>query len=162
MPNALLAILILLPPALTLFLKSNAAMGFLALCGGFALLSLSGGDIQHLVGKTRISSLSSDDVGLVLLLAPLLITLLLTFRSIAKKGLKAAHLVPALCAGGLLAIVAAPMFNGALNIDITQSAFWNHLQDAESYIAGIGLLASLLLVWSAGLSNSKHHSKKHK
>jgi hypothetical protein len=42
MSDALLATLILLPAVLAFFLKSNAALGFLALCGGFAAITLSG------------------------------------------------------------------------------------------------------------------------
>jgi hypothetical protein len=38
MSDALLAVMILLPAVLTFLLKSNAAIGFLALCGGFAAI----------------------------------------------------------------------------------------------------------------------------
>lgn len=162
MSDALLATLILLPAVLTFILRSDAAAAFLALCGGFALLTLSGSDIQHLVGQTRITSLSSDDVDLALLLAPLVLTLLLTFKAVPTKRKLVAYLVPALCAGGLLAVVAAPMFSGALDVDITQSAFWKVLHNAESYIVGAGLLSSLLLIWVAGFKNANSHSKKHK
>ena len=98
---------------------------------------------------------------LALLLIPLLLTLLLTFRTVGTRNQKIVQLVPALCAGGLLAVVAAPMLNGALNIDITRSPFWKDLQNIESYIVGLGLLASLLLVWGAGFGHAKSH-KKHK
>ncbi len=162
MADVLLAILILLPAVLTLFLKSNAALGFLALCGGFAAITLSGSDIQHLVGQTKITSLTSNDVDLGLLLAPLLLTLLLTFKSLSGKLQPLLQVLPALCAGGLLAVVAGPMFNSALNVDITSSPFWKDLQNIESYIVGLGLLSSLLLVWSASVGHVKAHSKKHK
>lgn len=162
MADVLLAILILLPPVLTFFLKSNAALGFFSLCGGFALIALSGSDIEHLVGQTKITSLTSDDIDLALLLAPTVLTLLLTFKSVSSEKQALLQLVPALCAGGLLAILAAPMFNAVLNVDITSSPFWKSLQSAESYIVGIGLAASLLLVWGGGFSRAKGPSKKHK
>jgi hypothetical protein len=162
MTDALLATLILLPAVLAFFLKSNAALAFLALCGGFAAITLSGSDIQHLVGQTKITSLTSNDVDLALLSAPLILTLLFTFGSGGVKKQRLFQLVPALLAGGLLAVVAAPMFNSALNVDITQSPFWKDLQNIESYIVGLGLLSSLLLVWAGGLTHAKSHSKKHK
>jgi len=164
MSDALLAVLILLPPVLTFFLKSNAAIAFLALCGGFAAITLSGSDIDHLVGQTKITSLTSNNVDLALLLAPLLLTLLLTFRSVTSKNGRYFSIVPALCAGGLLAVVAAPMFNDALGTNVTDSKFWHDLQNAQSYVVGIGLLSSLLLVWSSGFSHgrSRGHGKKHK
>jgi hypothetical protein len=164
MSDALLAVMILLPAVLTFLLKSNAAIGFLALCGGFAAITLSGSDIDHLVGQTKITSLTSNNIDLALLLLPLLITLLLTFRSTTSKKSRYFSSVPAFCAGGLLAAVAGPMFNDALQTNVTDSDFWKQLKDAQSYIVGVGLLASLLLIWTGGLSHGRTHKKdkKHK
>jgi hypothetical protein len=162
MTDALLAVLILMPAVLTFFLKSNAALGFLALCGGFAATTLSGSDIDHLVGQTRITSLTSNNIDLALLIAPLLLTLLFTYRSITSKSSRYFSLVPALCAGGLLAAVAAPMFNDALQANVTDSAIWKHVKDIQSYIVGAGLLSSLLLGWSGGFHHAKPRGKHHK
>jgi hypothetical protein len=160
MADVLLVVLVLLPAVLTFFLRSNAALAFLALCGGFAAITLSGSDIQHLIGQTKITSLTSNNVDLALLVVPLLFTLLFTYRSVSSKNGRYFSIIPALCAGGLLAIVAAPMFSDALQINVTASKFWHDLQNAQSYIVGIGLLASLLLIWTGGFKPG--HSKKHK
>ncbi len=162
MSDVLLIILILLPAVLTFILKSNAALAFLALCGGFAAITLSGSDIQHLIGQTKITSLTSNNVDLALLVIPLLFTLLFTYRSVASKNGRYFSVIPALCAGGLLAVVAAPMFSSALQINVTGSSFWNNLKNLQSYIVAGGLFTSLLLVWTAGLGHSRGHSKKHK
>jgi hypothetical protein len=159
MSDALLAVLILLPAVLTYFLKSNAAMAFLALCGGFAVITLSGSDIQHLVGQTKITSLTSNNVDLALLVVPMLFTLFFTFRSVSSKNGRFLSILPALCAGGLLAIVAAPMISSGLQANISDSKFWHDLQNAQSYIVAIGLLASLLLVWSGGAKHAKKHKR---
>jgi hypothetical protein len=162
MPNILLAVLVLAPAILAYLLKSNAAQAFLALCGGFAAITLSGSDIEQLFGKTKITSLTSNDVGLILLVVPLLVTLLFTFRSIPANNQRLMHVVPALCAGGLLAIVAGPMFNQALGTNFSDSQFWGDMQNLQSYIVGVGLLSSLLLMWGNGFSSSRSRSKKHK
>ena len=162
MAEVLLAILIFLPVVLTFLLRSNGAMAFLALCGGFTVITMSGSDIEHLFGKTKITSLTSNDVDLILLLAPLLLTLLFTFRSATAQKLRFAQLLPALCAGGLLAIVAGPMLNDVVNSDITKLATWKDLQKAESWIVGAGLLISLFLIWTSGFMHAKSHRKKHK
>ncbi len=159
MTEVFLTILVLLPVVLTFILKSNAAAAFLALCGGFTLFTLSGSDIEQLVGKTRITSLTSNNVDLVLLAAPLLITLFLTYKSVTSKNRRFLQLVPALCAGGLLAIVAGPMLNSALSTDFTKAQAWKSLQDAQTYVVAAGLVSSLLLLWSGGRG---HRSKKHK
>jgi len=162
MAEVLLAVLVFLPVVLTYLLKSDAALGFLALCGGFTAITLSGSDIEHLFGKTKITSLTSNDVDLILLLAPLLLTLLLTFRAAASGRMRLAQLLPALCAGALLAIVAGPMLNSLVNTDVTTLKTWKNLQNAESWIVGAGLLLSLLLIWSGGFMHAKSHSRKHK
>jgi hypothetical protein len=159
MTNVYLAILVLLPAVLAYLLKSNASAAFLALCGGFTLLTISGSDIEHLVGKTRITSLTSSNIDLALLALPLFLTLFLTFRTVTAKRLRYLELIPALCAGALLAIVAGPMLNSLLSTDISSSQMWGNLQKAETYIVAIGLVASLFLFWS---TSRTQHSKKHK
>jgi hypothetical protein len=161
MAEAFLITLILLPAVITFFLKSNAAVAFLALCGGFALFTLSGSDIEQLVGKTKITSLTSNNVDLALLVLPLFVTLLLTYHSVTSKNLRYLQLIPALCAGGLLAVVAAPMFSDGLSMNFSDLQVWKDLQTAQTYIVGAGLFISLLLVWSGGAGHSKH-KKKHK
>jgi hypothetical protein len=162
MTDALLATLILVPAVLTFFLKSNAALGFLALCGGFAAITLSGSDIEHLVGQTKITSLTSNDVDLLFLVIPLLLTLFFTFGSSGGKNQRWLQLLPAICAGGLLTVVAVPTISDVMNASYNNSQAWKQLQDIQSYIIGVGLLSSLLLVWSNGFSHAKSHSKKHK
>ena len=162
MAQALIAVLILLPVVLTFLLRSNAAQAFLALCGGFAVITLSGSDIEHLFGKTKITSLTSNDVDLILLLAPLLLSLLFTFRAVTAQKLRFAQLLPALAAGALLAVVAGPMLSDVVNSDVSKLATWKDLQKAESWIVGAGLLVSLFLIWSSGFMHAKSHGKKHK
>jgi hypothetical protein len=162
MAEALLLTLILLPAVLSFILKSNAALGFLALCGGFAVITLSGSDIQHLIGQTKITSLTSNDIDLILLTVPLILTLLFTIKAVSGKRMRFVHVIPALCDGGLLAIVAAPMFSDALNINIRSSEIWKNLQDFQSYVVSIGLLSSLFLIWASGFTHAKSHRKKHK
>lgn len=162
MADALLATLILLPAVLAFLLKSNAAISFLALCGGFATVTISGGDIKHLIGQTQITSLTSNDISLILLIVPLLLTLLLTFRAMTSRNQRILQIIPALCAGGLLAVIAAPIFSDSLNTNLADSPIWKNMRDAQSYIVGAGLLSSLLLIWSSAFSRSKHLGKKHK
>lgn len=160
MADVFLIILVLLPAVLAYLLKSNASISFLALCGGFTLLTLSGSDIEQLVGKTKITSLTSNNVDLALLAVPLLVTLLLTYRSVTSKNKRYFQTIPAVCAGGLLAVVAAPMFSDALSTNFAGSQLWKDLQNIQTSIVGVGLLTSLLLIWSGG--KSRPHSKKHR
>lgn len=158
MAEVFLAILILLPAVLTYLLKSDAAASFLALCGGFALFTLSGSDIEQLLGKTRITSLTSNNVDIALLVLPLFLTLLLTYRSVTSKNRRYFQLAPALCAGALLAVVAGPMLGDSLSFNLSNSAVWKNLHNAQTYILAAGLVSSLLLIWSGGRAR---HGRKH-
>jgi len=162
MPDALLIVLILFPAVLSFFLKSNAGLGFLAFCGGFTAITLSGSDIKHLVGQTKITSLTSNNVDIALLLLPLILTLLFTIGSVRTKKLRYLSIIPALCAGGLLAVVAAPMFGSTLQTNLSDSSFWRKLEDIEFYLVAIGLLSSLGLVWAGSFGRKSSHGKKHK
>lgn len=162
MPQALLVTLILLPAVLAFLLKSNAAVSFLALCGGFTLFTLSGSEIEQLVGQTKITSLTSNNVDLALLAIPLVITLIFTARSITSKKRRFLEIVPALCAGGLLAVVAAPMFSDALSVNFSDLQVWKQLHAAQTYIVATGLVASLLLIWTSGFNHKGQHKKHHK
>jgi hypothetical protein len=162
MAEALLAVLIFLPAALVFLLRSDAALAFLSLCGGFAVITLSGSDIEHLVGQTKITSLTSNDVDLILLLAPALLTLIFTFRAVSSKRLRFVHLLPALAAGALLAIIAGPMMSSVVGSDVSKLTIWKDLKNAQSYIVSVGLVISLLLIWSGGFMHAKSHGKKHK
>lgn len=123
-------------------------------------MTLSGSDIVQLVGKTQITSLTSSNVDLGLLAVPLLLTLVLTAKSASSQmPWRLLHLACALLAGGMLAIVAAPMLSNILNTNYPNSTIWKNLQSAQSYIIGTGLLISLILIW---FSSSKHSGKKHK
>jgi hypothetical protein len=162
MSEALLAVLILLPAVITFLLRSNAALAFLAMCGGYAAASLSGSNIQHLVDQTKITSLTSNNVELSLLALPLLLTLLFSFRSAGTTAARVIALIPALCAGGLLAAIAAPTFSDIVSTNIIDTAAWKELKNIQSFIIGAGLLSSLLIVWAGGLSHGHTHGKKHK
>jgi len=156
MPDVVLAGLILGPVIITYFLKSNGALGFLALCVGFVLSTSVIGDLKHLLSETNLS-IANDTLALALLGLPLVLTLLLSRKAHAKGLFFYAQLLAALLAGGLLALSAGPLINSSVSFNVLDSNFWTQLQKYQSGIIGAGALLSLLLVWLG----SSHHTKKH-
>ena len=150
MTNLLLLILVLGPIALTYFLKSNAALAYLALCAGFVLLSLTTSDLQQLLDHSNIVRVSTDTLGLILLASPPLLTLLLTRRAVHGQSNVLIQLIPALFLGGLLALIGVPLLNESARGNFTGSSLWTDLQKIQSWVIGAGALSSLLLVWSTG------------
>lgn len=160
MSELILAALILTPLVLTYLLRSNAALGFLALCTGFSAATYASGSTQHWLDHLAASGqlLSTNAVNLIMIAVPLILTLLLTRKHIKRSGFPA-QAIPALAAGGLLALTTAPLLSDWINVDFSSVSFWNQLQKQEAIIVDVGALTSLILVW---MTNSKRHSKKHK
>ena len=148
MVNLWLLVLIAAPVILTYFLKSNAALSYLALCVGFVLLSLTTADLQQLLDHANLVRLSTDILGLALLISPPLLTLLLTRKSVHGQSNVLTQLIPALFLGGLLALIAVPLLNESVRNNFTGAGLWGNLQKVQSWIIGIGAATSLALVWS--------------
>lgn len=155
MPDIVLATLIVVPVLITYVFKSNAALGFLALCVGFVLSTSVVGDLKHLLSETNLS-VASNTLALALISLPYLFTLLLCRKTHARGPMLIANLVAALLGGGLLALAAGPLINAVSTINILDDNFWKQLIKYQSAIIGAGALLSLVLVWL-----SPKHSKKH-
>jgi cytochrome bd-type quinol oxidase subunit 2 len=160
MADALLAVLILAPLAIVYFLKSNAALGFLALCAGFVLSTSVIGDLKQLLSQANLS-VASSTLAAILLVAPFVLTLLLS-RKINSKGVSfVLQLITAVCAGGLLALSLGPLLSSSSQFDVTNSSFWADLTKIQAAVIGAGSLLSLLLVWFT-LPKPHNKDKKHK
>ncbi len=158
MADAVLAVLIFAPVLITFVLKSNAAVSYLVLCGSFALISFGNTDIQNLTGQLNFK-IDSNTINLILLISPLFLTLMLTGRSFSGQIRMALHLLTALCAGGLLALISIPLLNSSLRTDFSNNWAWTDLQNAQAPIVAAGLVLSLVLIW---FSHHPKHAKRHK
>lgn len=157
MSDVLLASMILGPLALTFFLKSNAALGFLTVCLSFVLSTSVIGDLENLLSQLNLSTTSSM-ISIILLTLPLVLTMLLTRGSAGKDIKFGLQLLCAFCAGGLLALSVGPVLASSTEFDVTTSSLWDQLIKVQSIVIGAGALASLLLIWFGGLKKfGKHH-----
>lgn len=157
MADAFIIALILSPAVLTFLLKSNAAMGFLALCVGFVLSTSVIGDLKQLLSEMNLS-VTNSTLALTLMILPLALTLLLTRKS-NSKGLKLwIQIAIAVLAGGLLALSVAPVVNADW-LDLSKSDIWKNLIKIQSAVIGAGAFLSLSTIW---LGSSKVRGKKHK
>ena len=156
MPDAVLAALILLPVVITYAIKSNAALGYLALCTGFVLSTSVIGDLKHLLSETDLS-ITNDTLALILIAFPYIATLFLARKAHAKGMMLGLNLVAALLGGALLALSVGPLLNSTTNFDVLNSNIWTQLDKYQSAIIGAGAFLSLVLVWLGG----SHKAKKH-
>lgn len=157
MNDAILAILVLLPVVITFFLKSNAALGFLAVCAGYAIVSLAGGDINGSIDKLNLNGINNSYISIAILTLPLLSTLFFSGRSWASRAKMIMNLVAAAASGLVLLIVSAPFINDVANVNLYDSAVWPLVQHARGSIVVAGTIYALVLVW---FSKTRHPDKK--
>jgi hypothetical protein len=155
MTEAVLAALIISPVLLTYFLKSNAALGFLALCAGFVLSTSVIGELKQLLSQMNLS-VTNSTLAITLLVLPLGITLLITKRANIKGFKRWLQLLVALLGGGLLALSVAPLINAGW-FDLSDSAIWDNLLKIQAGVVGAGAFLSFVLVWIGSKSNAKKH-----
>ena len=154
MTDAFIVALIFSPVVLTFLLKSNAALGFLALCVGFVLSTSVIGDLKQLLSEMNLS-VTNSTLAITLLVLPLVLTLLLTRKS-NRRGLRLwLQLLAALGTGGLLALSVAPVINAAW-LDLSDSDVWKNLLKIQSGVIGAGALLSFTLVWLGAVKSKKH------
>ena len=156
MPDVALGVLVFVPLAITFLLKANAALGFLTLCLSFVLTTSVIGDLQHLLSETHLS-VTNETLGIALVLAPFLLTLLLSHKTAGKELTFLMQLVAAVFAGGLLALTLGPLLGSTGQFDITSAKMWPNLVKMQALVIGVGSVLSLLLIWT----HSFKHPKKH-
>jgi len=159
MNDAILAILILLPVAITFFLKSNAALGFLAVCAAYSIESLAGGDIDTSISNLNLKGFSNADITLLILIVPSLLTLFFSSKSWAGQSKMIIHLLAAALAGLTLSIITAPFINSVASVNLYDSKIWPLIQHGRGSIVIVGTIYSLLIIW---FSKTRHPDKKHK
>jgi hypothetical protein len=159
MTDAILAVLILLPVIVTYFLKSNGALGFLAICAGYTLESLAGGDIDSILHNANLKSFTNADLALIIFIASLFLTLFFSSRSWAGQSKMIINVIAAAASGILLAVVAIPYLASVVNLNLYGSKIWPEIQHIRGSLVIAGTIYALLVVW---FSRTKHPSGKHK
>ncbi len=159
MPSVILIALIVGPLVLAYLLRSSASLTFLSLGAAALLVNYSSSDSANLLHKTANVSLAGAELSLIIIGMVTLLTLLLTRNATTRSKLML-HAVPALCAGGLLALLTVPLLSNSLQANISHSLLWQNLEKYQAIVVGVGVVTSLILVWLAALTH--HHPKKHK
>lgn len=160
-PLIILGLLVGLPTLLVFILRSNAAVVFLAVCGGSILLKYVGGDASLVLSSfvPHMNIVEQDALKLTLLLLPAILTMLLLRRSLS--GAKAfLNLLPAAATGALIALSVVPILSPSTSSTIMATNAWALLTRAQDLIIGAGVLLSLLLIWLSHKKSDKHTHDK--
>lgn len=155
--------IIITPGLLMFFLRSNPAIAFLSLCAGGMLSTYVNSDLATTIDKFNSGTTSGDLVTLGLIVVPLLLSIILLAHTLPNSKTFLKYLIPAICTGGLLALLVAPYLPGVTNISLVDNSLWLQLQKSQAVIVGVGALSSLVVIW---ITRPKHghggDKKKHK
>lgn len=164
MPNDLALIVSLLAPALVMaLLRINAALVFLSLCLGAVLVQYVAGEANSLITlfSKEAGTVSASTMQIILLLAPAVVTCVVTVFSVHGKLKILLNAVPALAASALAVLLVVPLLPNGVRFELETEQVWWMLVKSQALIVGMGAIVSLAFLWMQR-GSFKHHDKRRK
>ena len=164
-PLILFGLLVLVPIAIIVVLRINAAILFMSLCVGEVLVQYMAGDTSSFV--TTLSSVHGNQIAdstvkLILLLIPPVLTALFLFHSVHSGTKAILNIFPAIGVGLLTALLVKPLLSATYQHTLERSSLWHQLSQAQTLVVGASALLSLLFLWLQHYgSRQRGHSTKH-
>jgi hypothetical protein len=167
-PAITLGAIVLVPLALIMVLRINAALVFLSLCLGDVLVQFVAPDANSFL--TLFSAhvpkgvdTGNDTVKIILLLLPVILTAIAMIRTVKGYSRLALNLLPAAGVGLLGGLLVVPLLPAGLSHNVVDSSLWSQVQRAQDLIVGLSALVCLLVLWlQRPQAGSGKHSKHHK
>lgn len=161
--NLVLIIALAAPVLVFTVLRINAALVFLSLCLGAVLVEYVAGEANSLITlfSEQAGTVSASTMQLALLLAPAVVTSVVTIFSLRGKMKILLNILPALAASSLALLLVVPLLPTGLRFELEMQEVWRQLIKAQALIVGVGALASLVFLWLQR-GSFKHHDKRRK
>lgn len=143
-----------------LFLRTNTAVAFFAVCTGSVLVAFSG-DNMGLIASSLTSGMSSASniAKIVLLFLPLLVVAII-MRGQVHKALLPLNILPAVCVSLAGLIFLYPLLDASIKTQIDSTETWQLITQYRELIIGIGIVSSVvLLAFTSRRPKDKHHKK---
>ena len=137
---------------------------------GDVLVQFVAGDANSffsLLSSSRVTTTiqaSNDNVRLVLLLLPVLLTAIFMIRTVRGGSRLLLNALPSAGVGLLGALLIVPLLPAGLSHNIVDSTPWLQVQRAQDLIVGTSALVCLLVLWlqRPKTGSGGKHGKKHK
>lgn len=161
--NLALIIALAAPVFVLTVLRINAALVFLSLCLGAVLVEYVAGEANSLITlfSEQAGTVSASSIQIALLLAPAIVTCVVTVLSLHGKLKTLLNILPAIAASSLTLLLLVPLLPTGLRLDLEGEQVWRHLVRAQALVVGVGALASLVFLWMQR-GSFKHHDKRRK
>jgi hypothetical protein len=163
MPNNIeLIAALVIPLAVLVVLRINAAMVFLSLCLGYVLVQFVANDADSLINfmAPDKSSMSATTLRLIMLLAPVVLTSVIMLFSVHGKLKGALNALPAAGVAVLGLILAVPLFTPGLRYAIQSQTLWQEITKVQPLVIGATAFISLLFLWMQRRSSGHEDSKR--
>lgn len=161
-PEMVLAAIVLVPVALLMILRANAALVFLSLCLGDVLVQFTANDASSFLttfsGSHTVTSVttSNSNVKILLLLFPVVLTTIFMIRTVRGTSKLLLNALPATGVGLLGALLVVPLLPPGAAHGIIASPLWHQAQNAQVLIVGGSALVCLLVLWMQRPKAGKH------
>ncbi|HEY5805872.1 MAG TPA: hypothetical protein VIS56_00620 [Candidatus Saccharimonadales bacterium] len=161
--NIILIIALALPALLFVFLRANAAMVFLSVCLGAVLVDHVAPEANTMLGlfTPKPNALSQMTIELVLLLAPAIVTTIVTVLSVHGNLRVVLNIVPAAAASMLAVLLVVPLLPFSLMHSLESQTAWRLLWNSEALVIGAGALVSLFFLWTQRRNFRQHDKRRH-
>ncbi len=148
---------------LILFLRTNVAVCFLALCAGSVLVEFSGTNVGLIASSVTSGADWAPYVAkIVLLLTPLVVCIFM-LRGQTPKSHLLLNLIPAIATALLAVLFIVPLLPEAQYESITSTESWTVLSQYEEFIVGVGVVMSIVsLMFLSKRAHSGHKKGRHK
>jgi hypothetical protein len=137
-----------------LLLRTNAAIVFLALCGGYVLTTMAGKDFSLITSSFSAGrSVPVNAVLIAALVAPALVVMIFLRGSVSAAKLPL-MIVPAVATGFTALLLVKEQLSTGMQHTIAKTDTWSLVTQYESLIILVGVVASVLVIV---LTVRKHH-----
>lgn len=160
-PLIVIGALALVPAALIILFRINAALVFLSLCAGNVLVEFLGDDVLQFFNSFFPTSNEAIHAGvrITLLVLPALLTILFMKHTVSG-GRHLLNILPGVLTGVVVALLVVPLLTDGTKYTLMSSEAWTTTQEFQSFVVGSAALSSFLFLWS---TNKGHRARnKHK
>lgn len=159
--NIALIVALLVPLAVLVALRINAAMVFLSLCLGYVLVQFVANDADSLISflAPDSDSVSATTLKLGMLFTPVVLTAIITVFSIRGKVRVSLNALPAAGVAMLGLLLAVPLLTPGLSHAIESQTLWQEIERAQAMIVGLSALVSLIFLWSQHRFRREEHGR---
>lgn len=146
---------------LLLFLRTNAAVCFLALCAGGVLVEYSGTNVSLIASSLSSGYQYAPNIARILLLLLPMFVCALFLRGQLPKALVPLGFIPAVATSLLALLLIIPLLPEHVSNSVVSTETWTVVTQYQELTVGVGVVMSVVLLVTMSKRTHDKHKKKH-